>query len=182
MPVPTDKQREFLAAYAKCHDALLRYCTTAAFGKCDVRDLVQDILLTAFQNFDGIAEGKLLHYLIRAARNRSISLGRGRRYKVEVLEEQTLERLRAKGAAPDTLLDVEILYRALHRLPEKQRNAVILFEINGFSIREIAGMQGCSEASVKMKLSRGRKRLRELLDAAPRNYGQLLMSAKSILL
>jgi RNA polymerase sigma-70 factor (ECF subfamily) len=59
---------------------------------------------------------------------------------------------------------------------------VILFEINGFSVREIAGMQGSSEASVKMKLSRARKRLRELLTDSPRNYGQLIMSAKTILL
>ncbi|MEM9259715.1 MAG: sigma-70 family RNA polymerase sigma factor [Bacteroidota bacterium] len=182
MPVTTDKQREFLKAYADCHDALLRYCTTAAFGKCDVRDLVQDVLLTAFKHFDSIAEGKLLHYLLRAARNRSISLGRARKRQTETLAAECLERLRANGAAPDTLLDVEMLYRALQRLPEKQRSAIVLFEINGFSIREVAAIQNCSEASVKMKLSRGRKRLRTLLVDAPRNYGQLLLSAKSILL
>lgn len=180
--MPTTKQTIFLAAYADCHDAFLRYCTTVAFGKCDVRDLVQDVMLSAFKHFDGIEEGKLLHYLIRAARNRSISLGRGRRYKVEVLEEQSLGRLRARGASPDALLDVEALYRALHRLPEKQRNALVLFEINGFSIREIAGLQVCTEASVKMKLGRARKRLRELLTDTPRGYGDLIMSAKTILL
>ena len=180
--MPNEKQTIFLAAYADCHDAFLRYCTTVAFGKCDVRDLVQDVMLSAFQHFDGIGEGKLLHYLIRAARNRSISLGRARRCKVEVLEEQSLERLRSKGASAETLLDVEALYRALNRLPEKQRNAVVLFEINGFSVREIAGMQGSSEASVKMKLSRGRKRLRELLTDTPRDFGRLVMSAKTILL
>ncbi|MEM9928840.1 MAG: sigma-70 family RNA polymerase sigma factor, partial [Bacteroidota bacterium] len=182
LPVTTPKQTAFLAAYDACHDAFLRYATTVAFGKCDVRDLVQDVLLTAFQNFERIEEGKLLRYLLRAARNRSISLGRKRRCKVEDLEEQSLERLRAKGATADDLLNVEALYRALHRLPEKQRNALILFEINGFSIREVASLQACSEASVKMKLSRGRKRLRELLTDTPRSYGQVLLSAKSILL
>lgn len=180
--VPTEKQTIFLAAYADCHDAFLRYCTTVAFGKCDVCDLVQDVMLSAFKHFDGIEEGKLLHYLIRAARNRSISLGRGRRYKVEVLEEQCLERLQSKGASAETILDVEALYRALHQLPEKQRNAVVLFEINGFSVREIAGMQGSSEASVKMKLSRGRKQLKALLTDRPRNLGQVLLTAKTILL
>lgn len=180
--MPTEKQTIFLAAYANCHDAFLRYCQTVAFGKCDVRDLVQDVMLSTFQHFDGIGEGKLLHYMIRAARNRSISLGRARRFRVEALEEQSLERLRSKGTSAETLLDVEVLYRALNRLPEKQRNAVVLFEINGFSVREIAGMQGSTEASVKMKLSRGRKRLQELLTDTPRNYRQLIMSAKTILL
>jgi RNA polymerase sigma-70 factor (ECF subfamily) len=98
------------------------------------------------------------------------------------LEEQSLERLRSKGTSAETLLDVQALYRALNRLPEKQRNAVVLFEINGFSVREIAGMQASTEASVKMKLSRGRKRLRELLTDTPRDFGKLVMSAKTILL
>lgn len=179
--MPTEKQQQFLTEYADCHDAFTRYCTTVAFGKCDVRDLMQDVMLTAFKHFDGIGEGKLLHYLIRAARNRSISLGRGRRCKVE-LTEQSVARLRAKGAPAETLLETEALYQALHRLPEKQRNALVLFELNGFSVKEVARLQGCSEASVKMKLSRGRKQLRKLLTDKPRNYGQLLASAKTILL
>lgn len=181
LPVPTEKQQKFLTAYAPCHDRFLRYCTTVAFGKCDVQDLVQDVMLTAFKHHEGIEEGKLLHYLIRAARNRAISLGRGRRSNV-ALTEQSVARLRAKGAPADTLLETEALYQALHQLPEKQRNALILFEINGFSIREVASLQQCSEASVKMKLNRGRKRLRELLTDHPRNLGRLLASAKSILL
>jgi len=180
--VPNEKQTIFLAAYADCHEPFLRYCTTVAFGKCDVNDLVQDVMLSTFQHFDRIEKGKLLNYMIRAARNRSISLGRARRFKAVDFEEQSLERLRSKGASAETLLDVEALYRALNRLPEKQRNAVVLFEINGFSVREIAGMQGSSEASVKMKLSRGRKRLRELLTDTPRDFGKLVMSAKTILL
>lgn len=178
----TPQQRAFLAAYAPCHDAFLRYCTTVAYGKCDVEDLVQDVMLTAFKHFAGIEPGKLLHYLIRAARNRSISLGRGRRCKPEELREQCMARLQAKGASADAAFETEALYRALHRLPEAQRNAVVLFEINGFSLREIAGLQQCSEASVKMKLSRARKRLRQLLTEPARDLRHLMMTAKTIAL
>lgn len=188
--MPTAKQQRFLAAYAECHVAFQRYASTVAFGKCDVADLTQDVMLSAFKHFDGIAEGKLLHYLIRAARNRSISLGRnasshfsGRgRGCDEPFGEQCLQRLRARGAAPDALLETEALYRALHQLPDKQRNAVVLFELNGFSVREVAGLQGCSEASVKMKLSRGRRRLCELLVREERSLTRLLSSAKTLLL
>lgn len=179
--MPTAKQQRFLTAYAKCHAAFLRYATTVSYGKCDVADLTQDVMLSAFKHFDGIAEDKLLHYLIRAARNRSISLGRGRRSGAEV-EERCLERLRARGASPDALFETEALYKALHQLPEKQRNAVILFELNGFSVREVAGLQQCSEASVKMKLSRGRQRLRDILSREERSLVRLLSSAKTILL
>ncbi|MFT4687443.1 MAG: RNA polymerase sigma-70 factor (ECF subfamily) [Neolewinella sp.] len=112
-----------------------------------MRDLVQNVMLSTFQHFGGIGEGKLLHYMIRAARNRSISLRRARRFKVVDLEAQSSERLRSKGASAEALLDTEALYLALNRLPEKQRDAMILFEINGFSVREIAGMQGSFEGT-----------------------------------
>jgi len=54
----------------------------------------------------------------------------------------------------------ERLKRALARLPAPQREAIVLFELEGFSIEEIATMQGVSISAVKSRLSRGRQRLR----------------------
>ena len=51
------------------------------------------------------------------------------------------------------------LHKALTFLPEAQREALILFEITGFSVKEIAELQDSSEAAVKQRLSRGRKGL-----------------------
>ena len=50
--------------------------------------------------------------------------------------------------------------RALASLPVEQREAVVLFEIDGYSIEDIAGMQGVSVPAVKSRLTRGRERLR----------------------
>lgn len=50
--------------------------------------------------------------------------------------------------------------RALATLPAVQREAVVLFEIDGFSIEEIAVLQRSSITAVKTRLSRGRRRLR----------------------
>lgn len=49
---------------------------------------------------------------------------------------------------------------ALSRLPAVQREAVVLFEVDGFSIEEIAEMQRSSPSAVKTRLARGRARLR----------------------
>lgn len=49
---------------------------------------------------------------------------------------------------------------ALSRLPAEQREALVLFEVDGFTIEEIAQMQGDSVSAVKTRLSRGRRRLR----------------------
>jgi RNA polymerase sigma-70 factor (ECF subfamily) len=48
-------------------------------------------------------------------------------------------------------------------LPIEQREALILFEIIGFSIKEIAGFQQKSEEAIRQQLSRGRKKLLSLL-------------------
>lgn len=50
--------------------------------------------------------------------------------------------------------------RALAHLPAVQREAVVLFELEGYSIEEIAAMQKVSSSAVKSRLQRGRERLR----------------------
>jgi RNA polymerase sigma-70 factor (ECF subfamily) len=53
------------------------------------------------------------------------------------------------------------LSAALFRLPAEQREAVVLFEVDGYSIEEIAEMQRASVTAVKTRLARGRQRLRQ---------------------
>ena len=55
------------------------------------------------------------------------------------------------------------LVAALGRLSEKQRAAVVLHHAAGYPVKEIAAILSSSNAAVKVHLSRGRKRLRELL-------------------
>lgn len=52
---------------------------------------------------------------------------------------------------------------AVMALPRKYREAVYLFYYEGYAVKEIAALTGRSEAAVSAHLSRGRKRLRELL-------------------
>lgn len=52
---------------------------------------------------------------------------------------------------------------AIQQLPPRQRTAVLLFDVEGFSIREIAETLECSEGAVKFNIHQGRRKLRELL-------------------
>lgn len=74
----------------------------------------------------------------------------------------------------DQLGGAALMSRALAALPAVQREAVVLHEVDGFSLLEIAKMQGASLSAVKTRLCRGRERLRaryeELLrEGAPAN-------------
>jgi RNA polymerase sigma-70 factor (ECF subfamily) len=64
-------------------------------------------------------------------------------------------------------MDIHFLYLALQQLPEEQRECIILFEISGFSIKEIAQTQQAGESAVKQRLKRGREKLIEILHARP---------------
>lgn len=57
----------------------------------------------------------------------------------------------------------DILYGEILKLPVKQRTVIILFYYNQMSIKEIAGICGCLEGTVKSRLSVGKKRLRKAL-------------------
>ena len=63
----------------------------------------------------------------------------------------------------DPEADADLL-DALVQLPPKQRAAVILFYYADAPVREIARRTGMSQLSVRANLSRGRQRLRQLLD------------------
>ena len=159
-----DKQITFMEAYQKCHEPFVRYCSALAYGKMDAEDLVQDVLLSAYQRFERIEKkDELLHYLVRAARYRAISVWRVRRRSTAIVEKQ-VERLKARGATSEVLTDVKIVYDAMQRLPAAQRDALVLFEVSGLSMAEIAVIQNCAEGSVKTRVSRGRAKVRALLE------------------
>jgi RNA polymerase sigma factor (sigma-70 family) len=57
----------------------------------------------------------------------------------------------------------EILHEAIERLPEKQKNAVLLRDYEGYSYREIGEITGQSEAQVKINIYRGRLALKNYI-------------------
>jgi len=56
------------------------------------------------------------------------------------------------------------LIDALRRLPPKQRASLVLHHGAGYPVREVAAIVGSTPAAVRVHLSRGRRRLRDLLE------------------
>lgn len=73
----------------------------------------------------------------------------------------------ARQLAADTYTDstfaYQDLYLALRTLPPKERSAVTLFYLNGYSIKDISAITADSEDAIKKQLSRGRDKLKERL-------------------
>jgi RNA polymerase sigma-70 factor (ECF subfamily) len=67
------------------------------------------------------------------------------------------------GTVADSSFEHQDLYLALRTLPPKERSAITLFYLNGYSIKEIAAITDASEGAVKQQLSRGRDKLKAML-------------------
>ena len=60
-------------------------------------------------------------------------------------------------------LDLKDFRKALERLPEDQREAIILIGASGFSYEEAAEICGCAVGTIKSRVSRARTRLQDIL-------------------
>lgn len=63
----------------------------------------------------------------------------------------------------DSSFKYQELYGALNRLTDKERTSILLFYMEGYSIKEVSIIIGASQDAVRQYLSRGRKHLRGLL-------------------
>jgi RNA polymerase sigma-70 factor (ECF subfamily) len=57
-----------------------------------------------------------------------------------------------------------VVTQALAELPEDQRAAVLLVDVEGWSVEDAARMLGCPEGTVKSRCFRGRAKLAKRLD------------------
>jgi RNA polymerase sigma-70 factor (ECF subfamily) len=98
--------------------------------------------------------GTVKTYLFAIARNLVLKHYRDTR-ESEPLDDLVEDRFR-----PDLAAAVE---QAVASLPPLQQEAVVLFEYEGFTLEEIAGISGCDAGTVKSRLHRARERLKRLL-------------------
>ena len=126
-------------------------------------DLVQETLLRALANIDSFQPGSNLPaWLFTILRNLFRSDYRKRRREVEDADgsyAKTLKTQPAQGAH----LEFEEFRTALDKLPQDQREALILVGASGFSYEDAASICGCAVGTIKSRVNRARTRLADLL-------------------
>lgn len=142
--------------------ALVRRRANAVETTEAARDLVAETIAQGFESFDTVRrpEALLSFCFTIATRLYGREQEKSRRFT-------TFDAVSHEGESnndePSNDTDVSLLYAALDTLPEKQREAVIMFEILGFSMKEIHEVQGGTLIAVKVRISRGRDALKKLL-------------------
>lgn len=152
---------------------IYRICLRILGDASLAEDATQDTFIKAHGALDQYHGGSLKSWLARIATNRCYDMIRSqRRRPAASLESQPVETqpewsVEPAVEHPDSWASrsqlSEYLEQALQQLSHDQRTVVILFDIHGYSYDEIAEITGASLGTVKSRISRGRLRLRELI-------------------
>src|SRR5262245_26165874 len=137
----------------------------------DARDAAQEVFLRAFKYLHRLDLQKPLEpWLIRITVNVCRDVGRKRQRQrntfVEIEAPETIDESADHHAGLARKQERLILQRALDSLPEKERLAILLRDVEGLSTAEVASILQSSETTVRSQVSRGRLRLKTAIDSA----------------
>lgn len=126
-------------------------------------DLVQETLVKAWSNLDSFTPGTNMRaWLFTILRNTFYSNHRKQRREVQDVEGEHAARL-ATHPSQNGHMDLADFRQALSRLPDDQREALILIGASGFSYEEAAEICNCAVGTVKSRVNRARNKLVEIM-------------------
>lgn len=126
-------------------------------------DMVQDTLVKAWTNMEKFNEGSNMRaWLFTILRNTYYSSRRKSRREVSDADGIFTEGL-AEKPAHDGHMQLHDFRKALARLPDEQREALLLVGASGFSYEEAARMCGVAVGTVKSRTNRARQELARML-------------------
>ena len=124
-------------------------------------DIAQESYMKAYVSIARLENPESFRYwLFRIAHNTFLSHKRS--------DRPTVDYDAASGIASDSESDrafrFQDLHQALERLSVKVRTSILLYYMEGYSVREVAAIIDTGEDAVRQHLARGRKHLKKLLE------------------
>jgi RNA polymerase sigma-70 factor (ECF subfamily) len=135
----------------------------------DARDVAQEVFLRAFKYLHRLdlrkpVEPWLVRITVNVCRDAARTQQRRRHTFLQIDPPETVDE--TADAYTDLIQKQErlVLRKALETLPEKERLAILLRDIEGLSTAEVASILRSSETTVRSQVSRGRLRLKTAID------------------
>ena len=158
-----DIDREFEQLFVDHQTPIFNYLYRMVGDPSKAEELTQDAFIKAYRAMPRLpADANIRAWLYRIATNTAYDHLRRRRLI------RWLPLLDDRAASPEssnpasTMGDVEAVQRSLEQLSPDYRAPLVLYSIQGYSVREIAEMLGISEGAVKTRLCRAREKFREV--------------------
>lgn len=180
--------KAFDELFTMIHEDLFRWTFSLVRNEDDALEIMQDCFVRIFRHLHRLQDSKKFpNWVSRLVVNQTNTFRvKRRKNQTEELEEgfdvqeDSLPIQGRAGPNPRKALEREEVFRhvneAITELPPRQRAAVLLFDVQGKSIREIAEQLECSEGAVKFNIFQGRRKLRALLEKYVDTDGNLSLT------
>ncbi|NLT74052.1 MAG: RNA polymerase sigma factor [Chloroflexi bacterium] len=162
---PADSHKMLMEVlYSEHHRAILNYLYRMVGDAARAEDLAQEVFLRAFRALPKLPDAANYRaWLYRIATNAAYdALRRQRLLQWLSLRETDVDD--SSSVRPEQVIQHELVQEALMKLPTTYRSPLVLFSVQGHTVREIAQMLGISEGAVKTRLSRARELFRKAYD------------------
>lgn len=155
---------EFDALYKKYRNLMFRVAFDILGNVCDTEDALQDAFMRIAENMDKISAvdcPQTRNFAVIITRNVCFNMLRKKRVQVEIDEDAPSD-----GSVEEEIfsdMGVEILERALKRLPQNYRDILYLTAYEELSLHAAADILGITYENAKSRVQRARKKLSEIL-------------------
>lgn len=140
-------------------DRMFRLACSILGRSDEAQDMMQDVAEKILRRHGNLKDVENIDaFITRSVQNACIDRIRKRRDTTPKIPELP------DGRNSDRWSDRQLVHRSLARLPEIQRIAIHLKDIEGYSSKEIAKIMETDEANVRTLLSRGRRALKEIIE------------------
>jgi RNA polymerase sigma-70 factor (ECF subfamily) len=136
---------------------ILSLCVSSTLDREEARDLAQEIFLLAWRNLRGFRrESAFSTWLFALARNACVDASRRRaaRPTLAPVEEDAAQALDLSSSGDPTVVAI---FAVAARLPEPQREALLLRDLQGLSYDEIAALQQVPIGTVRSRIAAARQ-------------------------
>ncbi len=145
----------------------------------DVEEVSQEAFIRAFEGLSTFRQdAPFAPWIVRIATRVSYDRLRTQRRSQEIAweelgpgEQRAVQELVSGGEAEDRAAARDLADRALACLSPKDRQVVMLTQVEGATTAEVAEMMGCSALAVRLRLHRGRRAMRQALEKLLREMG-----------
>jgi RNA polymerase sigma factor (sigma-70 family) len=151
--------KEYNRTVDEYSDSVYRFIRGSLRDADRANDIVQDSYEKLWRHVAEIDYSVSKSWLFTTAYHNMIDIIRKEK-KIASLDDSLVQEMIYEPHCSDLN---EILHEALNRLPEQQKNAVLLRDYEGYSYKEIGEITGLSEAQVKINIYRGRLALKNYI-------------------
>jgi RNA polymerase sigma factor (sigma-70 family) len=158
-----EKEQEFLNRIESHKGILYKVSKMYMDNSDDQQDLFQEIICQLWKSYDSFRnESQFSTWMYRVAVNTAIVFLKKEKRKIDKYEIASENIKDDEGDSHIKESQLDHFYKAVQKL-EKIDKAIIFYQLEGFSHKEIGENLGISEGNARVKLNRAKEKLKEII-------------------